>query len=219
VAAAAEASAPVRLLLVARSSGEWWRQLLPELSVWLDVSETLAIESLEAMPAGRGEAYLDAGQDLSGRLMELPGQQAVDWQAIATTLSKTDLSAPAYGAILTIQPQALVDLLDKAEPPSDDHRVAPQRLQDALLEHEQLYWLQTARSRALVEPGVSARHAPARRGRGHRLRGGRRGRSDLDRQQGAWTRRQDGGRAPRRRSPARRSVSVERIALLGIAPA
>jgi broad specificity phosphatase PhoE len=148
---AAEPVQPVRFLLLARSAGEWWTQLLPQLRPHLSIRPVMSLRPLEDTADGRLQAYHDAVHDLADMLPRLPGRADVDWMAQARRIATPDLAGAAYASVLTIQLRALTDLLtadaQHAAGPPD-----PAVLEDVLLEHEQLYWTQTASRRGLVEP-------------------------------------------------------------------
>ena len=159
VDAAADPSERVRVLLLARSAGEWWQQLLRQVRSRLRLTPPVVLAPLEDTAAGRRDAYRDALRDLAGALVQLPGQAATDWQARAHTLRRSDLSASAYAAILTIHLQALTDLLNTDDEPGEtvDHvdgngHSRPEELEDLLLEHEQRYWEWTAEREGFVKP-------------------------------------------------------------------
>jgi tetratricopeptide (TPR) repeat protein len=160
VRAAADATVSVRALLLARSAGEWWQQLQRELRSRVSLAQPVVLPPLEDAPDGRRDAYCDALGDLASALARLPDRADTDWQARARTLKPPDLSAGAYATILTIQLQALTDLLAAAEDerdgtldgPETDGSRRPEELEDVLLEHEQTYWERTAAREGLVKP-------------------------------------------------------------------
>jgi tetratricopeptide (TPR) repeat protein len=156
VEAAADPAERVRVLLLARSAGEWWQQLVSQLRSQR-LAPPLGLEALEDTLQGRRAAYQDAVGDLALALARLPGRADTDWQARAGTLRPPDLSPGAYAAILTIQLQALTDLLaaDRGgtiDGPDADEPTRPEQLEDELLEHEQRYWNYTADRAGLVQP-------------------------------------------------------------------
>ena len=153
VAALTDAAGPVRLLLLARSGGEWWQQLRPELRYRLQIGPPIVLAPVEESTEGRGAAYREAVSDLSAALGRLPQTANIDWSATARELSLPDLSSPAYSSILTIHLQALIDLLSADGSNGAGGGTRPEALEDVLLEHEQLYWAQTAVHRGFVEPG------------------------------------------------------------------
>ena len=145
-------------MLLARSAGEWRQQLPSELRYRL--ASPVVLPPLEDTAEGRRDAYQDAVRDLAAALARLPGRADIDWKARARRLAPPDLSAGAYATILTIELQALTDLLtaEDSEPgETDDHPGAgrstePEELEDVLLDHEQLYWEQTAAGEGFVKP-------------------------------------------------------------------
>ena len=112
----------------------------------------LALDALEATTAGRDAAYHDALRDFSGALGGLPGRAARDWTAVARAVDPRPLEAEAFASVLTIQLQAMIDLLAVETPDDGRAPVRPDELEDALLEHEQLYWEQTAAQHRLTRP-------------------------------------------------------------------
>src|SRR5206468_3234359 len=135
VSAAADPSGPVCLLLLARSAGEWWERLQALLRPSMRVeSSPLALPPLEDSVAGRRSAYAEAVEDLAAGLTRMPDRGAHDWPAIAARCTPPDLSDPPYGSILTLQLQALTDLLSGAAGTAGSGPGPA----DVLLEHEQL---------------------------------------------------------------------------------
>ncbi|MGO9899059.1 MAG: tetratricopeptide repeat protein [Solirubrobacteraceae bacterium] len=164
VGAAADPSAPVRVLLLARSTGEWWQQLLSELRFRVSFAPPVFLSPLEDAVEARRDAYRDALDDLASALARLPGRADTDWQARARNLKAPDLSAIAYATILTIQLRALTELLtaggdesgEAVERSHGDGFPRPEELEDVLLEHEQLYWERSAVHEGLVKPQYQA---------------------------------------------------------------
>ena len=159
--AATDPAKPMRVLLLARSAGEWWQQLRPKLRYQVHLDAPATLPALEDTPAGRRDAYQDAAADFAGGLARLPSHADTDWLAVAAQLAAPDLSAAAYASILTIHLQALTDLLGEDAAKRQGGRVDPDELDDVLLDHEQSYWEETAARRGLVEPGFQ--HATRKR--------------------------------------------------------
>ncbi|MFF4779097.1 tetratricopeptide repeat protein [Microtetraspora fusca] len=131
--------APIRLLLLARSAGDWWRRLSEdsarlEMALYGALIEELT--PLEDGIAGREAAFAEALTDLSAALtrMGLDHTQPDD-------VSWPDLRAERFarsGAALTLQMEALARLLDGqqgAGPPAEE----------VILTHERRYWRQSAK--------------------------------------------------------------------------
>ena len=147
---AVDATRPVRLLLLARSAGEWWRQLRSELRRTVGTAWQVALTSLEDSLAGRQQAYTEAVADLAAELPRLRQWRDIDWAARAQNLDVPDLTATAFGSVLTLHLHALTALLtaeDSARRPPN-----PDDLEELLLEHEADYWNDLAERRRLQEP-------------------------------------------------------------------
>ena len=71
---------------------------------------------------------------------------------MARAVDPRSLDAEAFASVLTIQLQAMIDLLAVETPDDGRAPVRPDELEDALLEHEQLYWEQTAAQHRLTRP-------------------------------------------------------------------
>ena len=150
VAAAADPERAVRLLLLARSPAEWWSNLRARWRSILGRPLELELSALEDSLTGRQQAYTEAVQDLAGALPKLSAQAGIDWPARAARLpSAPDLSAPAFGSVLTVQLLALTALLGGGDTVATSD---PSTLEDELLEHEQSYWQDLADRR----PGFPA---------------------------------------------------------------
>ena len=130
---------PVRVLLLARSAGDWWRRLLSDRS--LALKQTLRGATVEELPPledtleGRRPAFHDALTDLAGALERI-GRSHVP----VTDVPEPDLRTGRFagpGAALTLQMTALVGLLGE-DPRADDP------VEEILLFHESRYWKETA---------------------------------------------------------------------------
>jgi hypothetical protein len=105
VEASADPSERVRLLLLARSAGEWWQQLRRELRYRAHITPApIVLEPLEDTPEGRRDAYDDAVTDLAAPVGRLSDRADTDWPVRARALEPPDLSNDAYATILTIHP-------------------------------------------------------------------------------------------------------------------
>lgn len=142
---------PVRLLLLARTAGEWWDELQSRLLI---EGDAIGLAGLEASPSGREGAYRRAVADFAAAkaIAGAPGPGgggaapspsgsppgvAVDWPALAAALPVPDLSGRRYDSVLSLHMRALADLLQAGPDPV---RGAPARPADILLAHEQRYW-------------------------------------------------------------------------------
>ncbi|MFF7074503.1 tetratricopeptide repeat protein [Streptomyces pseudovenezuelae] len=147
-----------KLLLVARTAGDWWRQLQSQSTLaeeLLDGAPTIDLPPLEPDPGlSRTDAYQEAVYAYAGQLTHVIGLQHHNWPAIATRLGASPLdrdhtpraAGQSPRTALTLHMSALADLLDSAshqdqDPPTslaetrDDNTV-----EDRLLKHEERYW-------------------------------------------------------------------------------
>ncbi|MER6162042.1 tetratricopeptide repeat protein [Streptomyces sp. NPDC001868] len=141
----------VRLLLLARSDGEWRTgsfQAVPDVR---DLLEEALVRPLGPLvPAGesaqdRRSAFRRATSDLARLLPEVPTLPTHDWRTLATSLQPpTDLSDPRYDNILTLQMTALVALLQRGpRPVGESPGTPPER---TLLKHEERFWEASAKT-------------------------------------------------------------------------
>jgi Trypsin-like peptidase domain len=156
----AQSPHPTRLLLLARSVGEWQHDLAsasPALAMaGPEFSVEIPVPALASAPAERAAMFEDAVTDLSARLGSLPGHVQVDWGGARERVHVPDLSATRYGTALSVQMTALAALLTAGYPDLDRPGNQPE---DVLLDHEQRYW---SRLRAelridLPDPGRTSR--------------------------------------------------------------
>ncbi|MFE5517389.1 tetratricopeptide repeat protein [Streptomyces virginiae] len=157
---------PLKLLLLARTDGDWWRQAVTATLLAEDrlaTAPTHLLGPLEYDPARRADGYLDAARALAAALPVVDGLTGHDWLAAADALlPPPQLDQDVYGNALTLHMTALADLLDSAEPrntgsawpvPSGATR-ARAEVEDRLLRNERLYWRWTAAAIG-VTPGLS----------------------------------------------------------------
>ncbi|MEV6011059.1 tetratricopeptide repeat protein [Streptomyces sp. NPDC051976] len=162
-------TAPVKLLLLARTAGDWWRELAAHDRVTeelLDGAPATAVEALEPdAGASRAEAYGEAVTGFAAHLPKVRGHERVDWAALAAGLPAPDVRGAGLRSALTLHMTALADLLDAAAPGSPTGEgpainsvgmpegAAPgllaDRIEDRLLIHEERYWHRTAETRGL----------------------------------------------------------------------
>ena len=146
---------PLRLLLLARSAGEWWNALQasdPHAEAILDGSRVSVLTELEPERAGRATAYRQAVTDLSRALAGLPGYAHQDWPGVAERVSADVAGLDQPASALTLQMTALANLLDAAAPSCAAAR--PVAVEDRLLSHERRYWHSTAAAHRLY-PALS----------------------------------------------------------------
>ncbi|MFE6835113.1 hypothetical protein ACFVFI_09810 [Streptomyces sp. NPDC057705] len=159
-------STPLKLLLLARTGGDWWRQAATVTRLAEDhlaTAPTRLLTPLENDPARRADRYRDAVRALATALPLVNGLAGHDWPAAAAGLPLPRLDQEAYGNALTLHMTALADLLDTTElpttAPGGDHpdvvaRPGAADVEDRLLSHESRYWRQIAASLRLT-PGLS----------------------------------------------------------------
>ena len=140
---------PLRMLLLARTAGDWWERLQASSSQaeeLLEGAPVIRLPELEPHPTGRPEAYRQAVAAFADALPCVPGQQDRDWDRIASRLATPKLDAPGLASALTLHMIALADLLETAELPEP----AGGPVEDRLLNHERRYWIAAAAARGLL---------------------------------------------------------------------
>ncbi|WP_370134994.1 tetratricopeptide repeat protein [Streptacidiphilus sp. EB103A] len=144
---------PARLLLLARSDGEWRTD---SLSATRPVSALLAAAPVTALnplipgsrPASeRQSAFTRAANGLARLLPAVPTVPAHDWQRLATRLQPADdLGDPRFDNALTLQLAALVALLQQGPWPAAVVPGTP--AEEILLQHEKRFWEDSAEAPA-----------------------------------------------------------------------
>ena len=145
---------PVRLLLLSRSAGAWWDDLLAEV-LGPDAAERLVLTALTEGTADRRSAYATAVSGLVRYLAALfsdmqPSNRS--WSDLAAELASQPpaLDDPQLGNALSLQIKALTSLLAAAadQPPGsmDDERT--------LIDHEWRYLRRAAARHGLFRPGI-----------------------------------------------------------------
>ncbi|MET8072406.1 tetratricopeptide repeat protein, partial [Streptomyces sp. NPDC005271] len=151
------AGTPVKVLLLARTAGDWWQTLqakTPAVEELLDGTPVTHLKVLEPEPRDRLDAYREAAISFAGQLPYVQGWQHHDWPALAHQLTDS-ISAAAMEQVgmstaLTLHMTALADLLDAAQPPDAASSPGHARdVEDRLLRHEWRYWEHSAVARAL----------------------------------------------------------------------
>ncbi|MEU2026809.1 serine protease [Streptomyces sp. NPDC016469] len=141
---------PVRLLLLARSAGDWLMGLAT--SQYLSSLVDLPVEELkplEMTPAGRIDVWQSAVASLADALSLLPDYKDALWPAIRDEVaSRPELGADGTddSSVLALHMNALAALLEAGSPLASPAT----RTKDVLLRHEQGYWEKTARARGLT---------------------------------------------------------------------
>ena len=126
-----ETSAPVRVLLLARSAGEWWQSLTYQLSkrAIIDVSDWI-LAPLAEEPTDRWNVYARA-RDEFARFLVLAGPEAI---------AAPNLEGAQFDLVLALHMKALVDVdaaIRGSEPPSSVEQSA---LSSYLLNRERDIW-------------------------------------------------------------------------------
>ncbi|MFF2353732.1 tetratricopeptide repeat protein [Kitasatospora sp. NPDC058115] len=170
------ANTPLKLLLLARTAGDWWQQATTATSLAEDhlaTARTRLLTPLDDTSADRHLRYRDAARALADTLPQVEGLPARDWPALARTLRPPRLDHGAYGNALTLHMTALADLLGTADPrprkrprPSGPGAVGQEAdlVEDRLLTHERRHWRQTvlttapALGLATLETALAAAH-------------------------------------------------------------
>ncbi|MFE5902176.1 hypothetical protein ACFQ67_32885, partial [Streptomyces sp. NPDC056488] len=167
-------STPFKVLLLARTDGDWWTQAKSATRLaedYLDRAPSILLEPLEQDPGPRTEAYRTAARALAGALPNVQGLAGHDWRISADTLPTPGLDHDGFANALTLQMTALADLLDTATPDCPGSPgTAPvdqvHGVEDRLLGHERRYWshgatvhgLTPAPSRGTLETALAAAH-------------------------------------------------------------
>ncbi|WP_279578617.1 hypothetical protein [Streptomyces sp. Tu 3180] len=111
---------PLKLLLLARTDGDWWRQATTATSLaqdYLEHAPSRRLEALEEDVEARPGAYRAAVRAFAAALPQVEGLADRDWPGIAENLPLPQhLHQNAYGNALTLHMTALADLLDTPGP-------------------------------------------------------------------------------------------------------
>ncbi|MFJ3861934.1 tetratricopeptide repeat protein, partial [Streptomyces sp. NPDC090085] len=143
----------VRLLLLARSDGEWRTGSLQAIPAVRDLLEEAPLTPLAPLiptsrPAqDRRDAFHRAARDLARLLPRISTLPAHDWLSLASALrAPADLHDHRYDNVLTLQMTALVGLLQHGPRPVDAAPGTPP--ERTLLKHEDRFWEASAKSPA-----------------------------------------------------------------------
>ena len=148
---------PVKVLLLARTVGEWWTQLRATNDTVGDIvarTRQTALPPLDDTPESRRATYRDAVAAFAAELPRLADLEGVQWAQAATRV----LAGPYRGleddtTVLGVQMGALADLLDTHHPTTPLAR--QQSLEDRILDHEHRYWTATAARHHLDDLGIA----------------------------------------------------------------
>ncbi|MFH9829672.1 trypsin-like peptidase domain-containing protein [Streptomyces bobili] len=145
---------PVRLLLLARSPGQWWQSLWSSCELLQELLALDDIEVVDQLPDDteqRSEAFSQALADLSDALPSVRNMgsahwTAADWKEVAAQVDVPNLSGHRYRSILHVHLAALVGLL-RRRPTTESSEAASH--EEYLLLRERHYW-----SRSAAESGL-----------------------------------------------------------------
>ncbi len=137
---------PVRLALLARTAGDWWRELLRASSDFEPFlgpgHQPVPLAPLSPSPAERRKVFAAAFEAFRGLL-----------GGTAPARKKVDLKAPQFGQALFLQLKALLAVME-------DWESSPAELLDRLLDHEERYWRRVAEDVGL-DRGLQPALAPS----------------------------------------------------------
>ncbi|MFD5723204.1 tetratricopeptide repeat protein [Streptomyces sp. NPDC127036] len=151
------AGTAVKVLLLARTAGDWWQTLqdkTPAAEELLDGTPVTHLGALESKSGNRLDGYREAAGSFAGHLPSVQGWHHHDWPALAHQLienvSAAAINREGMSTALTLHMTALADLLDTAQPPDTTTSPTPATgVEDRLLRHERRYWEHSAVARAL----------------------------------------------------------------------
>ncbi|MCX4765073.1 trypsin-like peptidase domain-containing protein [Streptomyces sp. NBC_01275] len=112
---------PVRMVLIARSAGEWWEQLpgaTPRSAGVLSGARTVELREIASTSAEREGMYRTAVEALSRRLpalRELPEYTRIDWASVTRSVLAKPYRDYGHGSALHLHMRALLDLLTAAD--------------------------------------------------------------------------------------------------------
>ncbi|MGW5218774.1 tetratricopeptide repeat protein, partial [Nocardia sp. NPDC004085] len=149
---------PVKVLLLARTVGEWWTQLGATSDVVGDLTartrHTLLLP-LDDGPESRRATYRDTVRAFAAELPGLADLEGVQWaQAATRVLAGPYRDLGNHTTALGVQMGALADLLDTGHP-SATPVAGQQSLEDRILDHEHRYWRATATRHNLDSLGIA----------------------------------------------------------------
>ncbi|MER5966698.1 tetratricopeptide repeat protein [Streptomyces sp. NPDC002057] len=149
---------PFKVLLLARTSGDWWtstQAMSRTAEELLDGTPVVALPALESDMAARPQAYRRAAKAFAAALPDVRGQEGPDWPVLAAALPFPYVGRAGMDNALTLHMTALADLLDAANTGAAEDTVGPATgVEDRLLLHERRYWEQSATASGL-SPALS----------------------------------------------------------------
>ena len=141
----------IRMLLLARSAGEWWDQLRRDHPDALGSATVSALAALDGDPPSRRQAFAGAITAFAHALTTV--EPDAGWGQIAGHLNPPeDLDAAQFGSPLRLQMSALLALLQAGpNPVAGPAAGSPaEPLEQQVLDHEQRYWEQAAANHSLI---------------------------------------------------------------------
>ncbi|WAU78372.1 tetratricopeptide repeat protein (plasmid) [Streptomyces sp. Qhu-G9] len=160
-------SSPFKMLLLARTAGDWWQTLQASTSIAEDLLDGAGVIELPALglepEVSRSKAYLEALHAYARHLPQVRGWQHHDWPALADRLTHITPAKTRLGleTALSLHMTALADLLD--QPQTDNHApveggakaAEASGVEDRLLAHERRYWANTAAATHGLYPALT----------------------------------------------------------------
>ncbi|WP_304454575.1 tetratricopeptide repeat protein [Nocardiopsis sp. YSL2] len=146
--------APVRLLLLVRTLGEWWEQVNTATHHLLaDIALQLPLPPLAPRTTERTQEYRTALHHLADALPAARTPRQADWGRVAAGLADPDLSGPEWETVLSVHMRALADLLDATQ--HSTAVTADSAVEGRVLAHEFRYWDQTAAAYGLGDADLA----------------------------------------------------------------
>ena len=140
----ADTGHPVRVLLLARATGDWWTALARDLDG--EPGEVIALGTLDQVQ-DRAAQFAAAVAAFDQRLEDsAPGDAR---RAPLFVRPPPDLGHDRYGTPLTLQLAALTALLETRHPLAASAAASGAQAEDTLLRHEERYWKTTAHNAGL----------------------------------------------------------------------
>jgi hypothetical protein len=131
----------VRMLMLARSSGQWWQELSTRSALLGNVLSSTMVGALTPLPDDpdiRKKAFDEAVADMAARLDQEQVHPEVAWADLPEHVEAPELSGPEYKSILRVQLAALVGLLQASSIRVD--RSVGLTPEAVLMMHESRYW-------------------------------------------------------------------------------
>ncbi|WP_214516708.1 P-loop NTPase, partial [Nocardia salmonicida] len=150
---------PIKVLLLARTVGDWWTQLGATSDTVGDIiarTRHTTLLPLDNDPESRHATYRDTVDAFAGELPRLTDLAGVDWSGAAATVLTGPYRDPGTDTtVLGVQMAAMADLLDTHHHPTTTPLTGQKSLEDRILDHEHRYWTTTATRHKLDELGIA----------------------------------------------------------------